>query len=89
MSETAEYERLPRDELDRMLAAFDREEVGLSARRARLHDRIDFARQTAANDTIAAGRLEKLLADERLLAEERRALHARIDALKAARRLAA
>lgn len=87
MSETLDYTKLSAGELDALLDLLEAEEADISGRRRRMHDRIDFARQTAAHDTVAAQRLEKLLADERTLAEERREVHARISQLKAARRL--
>ena len=87
MSETVDYTRLSAGELDALLDLLEAEEADVSGRRRRLHDRIDFARQTAGHDTIAAQRLDKLLADERALAESRREVHARINQLKAARRL--
>lgn len=65
------------EELERLEA----EERAISARRRRLHDRIDFARQAAAGGGTSAD-LETLLADERAISAERKALHARIDELK-------
>lgn len=87
MSEAPDYEAMRREDVIALLNRLELEENELSARRARLHDRIDFARLSATNDTIAAQRLEKLLADERALAAERRALHGRVDALRSALRL--
>jgi hypothetical protein len=88
MTEIADPSGLSIDESDALLARLEADEAEVSQRRARLHDRIDFARQSAGNDTIATQRLDKLLADERDLAEQRSALHTQIAQLKAARRLA-
>jgi RsiG-like len=83
-----DHDHLSIDEANELLARLEAKEADLSARRTRLHDRIDFVRQTVGNDRIAAGRLEVLLADERRLAGERRGLHSQIDELIAARRVA-
>jgi RsiG-like len=89
MHDPGDHTTLTVTELDALMLALEAEEADLSARRVRLHNRIDFARQTAASDRIGQQRLDKLIADERVLAAQRRDVHARIDRLKAARRLVA
>jgi hypothetical protein len=64
-----------------LLTRLEVEERGISARRRRLHDRIDFARQAAAGG-IATTDLGSMLEEERAISAERRALHARIDELR-------
>jgi hypothetical protein len=88
MSQAPEQRHLSPDEADAVLAGLEDEERALSSQRARLHDRIDFARQLAVNDAISADRLERLLTEERELGLRRRALHTQIEQVKAARRLA-
>lgn len=67
----------------RRLADLESEERGLSARRRRLHDRIDFARGgSAVASPDAEEVLAKLLAEERQVSDRRRALHRQIDELR-------
>jgi len=58
------------------------EEKALSARRRRLHDRIDFMRSgRAAGGGDTAAQLQSLLDEERQVSTRRRELHAEIDKL--------
>lgn len=65
------------DEPQTELARLEDEERTLSARRARLHTRIDFLR-----DHGDLHRLEETEAEEQVVSAERRALHERIDELR-------
>jgi len=58
------------------------EERSLSARRKRLHDRIDFIRSGSADPTQVDERLQKLLDEEREISARRQQLHAEIDELR-------
>jgi hypothetical protein len=60
------------------LARLEEEERAVSARRRRLHDRIDFLRATAGD----AAQLADLIADEHQVSAARHTLHERIDALR-------
>lgn len=63
------------------LERLQEQESALSARRTRLHDRIDFVRSGGAGDGPAAETLlEELLRQERELSELRRELHRQIEA---------
>ena len=66
------------------LAQLRKDERSLSARRTRLHNRIDFLRSGGGGDSPESA---ELLADlerqERELSDERRALHERIEAAEA------
>ncbi len=63
--------------LEQLLAKLEAEEESLSRMRRRLFDRIDLG--------VDGGHKDRLRAQERELSDERRALHARIDALRAER----
>jgi len=65
-----------REELERL----EEEELAVSARRRRLHDRIDFLRGTGEPDLEE--RLAKLAEEERAISDRRRELHRVIDALR-------
>jgi hypothetical protein len=65
------------DQRQTELACLEGEERALSARRARLHDRIDFLRSHGD-----LHRLEQSETEEQVVSAERRALHQRIDALR-------
>lgn len=64
------------------LARLEQEERAVSQRRRRLHERIDFIRGSAADDSESVERLEKLVAEEKDVSLRRRELHGRIDALR-------
>jgi hypothetical protein len=70
------------DDRSRRLAELEERERTVSARRRRLHDRIDYARGTGAAEADPDA-LARLHADERAVSDERRRLHAEIDALRA------
>jgi hypothetical protein len=62
------------------LERLQEEEQSLSARRTRLHDRIDFVRSGGAGDGPAAENLlQELERQERELSERRRELHRHIE----------
>jgi uncharacterized coiled-coil DUF342 family protein len=63
-------------------AQLEAEERSLSARRRRLHDRIDFIRSGRADPSQVDERLQKLLDEEREVSARRRQLHAEIDELR-------
>ena len=66
------------------LAQLRKEERSLSARRTRLHNRIDFLRSGGGGDSAeAAEQLADLERQERELSDERRELHERIEAAEA------
>jgi chromosome segregation ATPase len=66
------------------LAHLRKEERSLSARRTRLHNRIDFLRSGGGGDSAeAAQQLADLERQERELSDERRDLHERIEAAEA------
>ena len=66
------------------LAQLRKEERSLSARRTRLHNRIDFLRSGGGGDSAeAAQQLAELERQERELSDERRELHERIEAAEA------
>jgi len=66
------------------LAQLRKEERSLSARRTRLHNRIDFLRSGGGGDSAeAAEQLADLERQERELSDERRDLHERIEAAEA------
>ncbi len=66
------------------LARLRKEERSLSARRTRLHSRIDFLRAGGAGDSAeAAEQLAELERQERELSGERLALHERIEVAEA------
>ena len=62
------------------LGQAEEEERRISARRRRLHDRIDFLRLNGHADgsAVTAEQLDSLYDEERGLSDTRRALHARI-----------
>jgi chromosome segregation ATPase len=66
----------------RELVELEEEERALSARRRRLHDRIDFLRGGAVSDEDPG--LAELTAEEREVSRRRREVHARIDEIRAA-----
>ncbi len=69
---------------DVQLARLRKEERSLSARRTRLHNRIDFLRSGGGGDSAeAAEQLADLERQERELSDERLALHERIEAAEA------
>ena len=73
----------PRSEIDAQLERLEEEERGLSAKRRRLHDRMDiFAGAGGAEGTAALERR----AEERALSERRRELHEQIRELRARRK---
>jgi hypothetical protein len=66
------------------LAQLRKEERSISARRTRLHNRIDFLRSGGGGDSEdAAAQLAELERQERQLSDERRELHERIEAAEA------
>jgi hypothetical protein len=66
------------------LAQLRKDERSLSARRTRLHNRIDFLRSGGGGDSAeAAEQLAELERQERELSDERRALHERIEVAEA------
>jgi hypothetical protein len=66
------------------LAQLRKEERSLSARRTRLHNRIDFLRSGGGGDSAeTAELLADLEGQERELSDERQALHERIEAAEA------
>jgi hypothetical protein len=65
-----------REELERL----EEEEQAVSARRRRLHDRIDFLR--ASGEPDSEERLARLTAEERAISDRRLELHGLIDALR-------
>lgn len=74
-------------ELVRLLERTVKEERRISARRSKLHDRLDFLRSGGGEATEgSASLLEKLTADERCVSAERKAIHDSISALEAERR---
>jgi predicted nucleic acid-binding Zn-ribbon protein len=66
------------------LERLEAQERAISARRARLHDRIDFLRANGNADgtTATPEQLEALDEQERELSQERKKLHARIRELR-------
>ncbi len=69
-------------EVRKRLAELEEAERSLSARRRRLHDRIDFMRGGgAADDNSAAETLDRLLEEERQVSAKRLAVHGQIDEL--------
>ncbi|WP_114797061.1 acetoacetate--CoA ligase [Gaiella occulta] len=70
-------------EIRARVEALESEERALSARRRRLHDRIDFLRGSGGGDEQTLSRLARLEGEEREVSDSRRALHAEIDALRA------
>jgi hypothetical protein len=73
----------PATELQAVLLRLERQELELSARRTRLHTRIDFLRGSGAYDAGTLHQLEQLEAEERSVSRERRVVHDRIDLLRA------
>jgi hypothetical protein len=71
---------------ERTLEQLDEEERRISARRARLHERIDFVRANGnADGTLAsAEQLSALDEQEREVSRQRKELHARIRELREA-----
>jgi cell division protein FtsB len=66
------------------LAQLRKEERSLSARRTRLHNRIDFLRSGGGGESAdAAEQLAELERQERALSDERRDLHERIEVAEA------
>lgn len=72
-----------------LLEALEAEVRAVSARRRRLHDRIDFLRGSGVGEPDAAERLAKLEEEEREVSVRRRELHAQIDACRVEYRLGA
>jgi hypothetical protein len=75
----------PQQQCDELLADLEGEERGLSAKRRRVQERIDFLQ--AGGDGFAERaleRLESLRQVESELSRQRRDLHVRIDSLRAA-----
>lgn len=68
-------------EIREVLDELEPEEHSISARRRRLHERIDFVR-AAHDDATSAALLPELDAQEREISAARRVLHRRIDALR-------
>ena len=69
-----------RGDESRSLAELNEEERALSARRRKLHDRIDFLRAGGGGPVEeVAELLARLEAEEREVSAARRAIHARID----------
>jgi predicted nucleic acid-binding Zn-ribbon protein len=67
----------------RLLGRLESEERAISARRRRVHDRIDFLRGgNARRSEEDEARLANLQAEERELSERRHDLHLQIDALR-------
>jgi hypothetical protein len=76
------------DELAALLHRAEEQESVLSRRRSVLHERIDFLRTGGgAQNPATEDQLEALGVRERDLAEERRAIHDWIDALRTERRM--
>lgn len=72
-------------EVPKQLTELEEAERSISARRLRLHDRIDFLRGGGTADAgSSAETLELLLEKEKQLSAERLALHDRINELRAA-----
>lgn len=69
------------DRLER-LARLRNEERSLSARRRRLHDRIDFIRSGRSDPAGAEESLARLLEEERQVSQRRQQLHREIDELR-------
>jgi hypothetical protein len=65
-----------REELEKL----EEEELAVSARRRRLHDRIDFLRGSGEPDVEE--RLARLTTEERAISDRRLELHRLIDALR-------
>ena len=72
--------RVMSEDAERSLEQLDEEERAISARRLRLHDRIEFLRGTGVGEPDAAERLAKLLEEENQASRRRRELHGLIDA---------
>ena len=71
-------------ELASRIRDLEAEERSLSARRARLQNRIDFLRSGGGGSAgEVADTLEDLVTEEREVSTRRRALHAEIDAVRA------
>jgi len=64
------------------LESLEAEERALSARRRRLHDRIDFLRGGGGDPEAVGGELERLLDEEGRVSAERREIHRRLDELR-------
>lgn len=62
------------------LEALIEEERTVSARRRRLHEKIDFLRGTGVDEPESRERLDRLEKEERTVSDRRRELHALIDA---------
>lgn len=73
-----------RAEIDELLRQLEAEEAQISRRRRRLHQAIDFRRNSGNADGTAATpeQLAALDEQERMISAQRRALHARIDELR-------
>lgn len=73
-----------RGEIDELLRQLESEEAHISRRRRRLHQAIDFKRNSGNADGTAATpeQLAALDEEERVISAQRRALHARIDELR-------
>lgn len=63
------------------LEELEREEQSLSARRRRLHDRIDFLRGGGDPEAVGA-ELDRLLEEESRVSARRREIHRRLDELR-------
>ncbi len=61
------------------LAYLTDQERAISARRRRLHARIDFVRATGAGSAYADQQLTEMIERERRVSADRRAIHHRID----------
>lgn len=68
------------EDAKRPLEELEEEERAVSARRRRLHDRIDFLHGSGMGEPDAEERLARLLEEEREVSRRRRELHALIDA---------
>ncbi len=69
-------------QVERELERLESEERALSARRRRLHERIDFLRAGGADDPGGADALAQLEQQEREVSAARRSLHRQIDELR-------
>jgi predicted nucleic acid-binding Zn-ribbon protein len=65
------------------LQRLEQEEGAVSQRRRRLHERIDFLRQSGLAAAGDQERLAALEAEEREVSRQRKGLHERIDAIRA------
>jgi hypothetical protein len=84
----SDHRHLTDEELAVVLEELERGERTVSARRGRLHARIDFVRSSGNADGLPAtpAQLEALAEQEREISRARKQLHARITALREERR---